>query len=82
MDLVLGSMPMNWLQQFWRRKNAASSLCVANFHRHFSKAELEGDDETLERLRAEQARRDARGEHARERGVRSVGARNPRRIPR
>lgn len=53
----------------------------------FSKAELEGDDETLERLRAEQARRDARGEHARETGVRSVGAtrtdlRNPRRIPR
>jgi len=35
-------------------------------------AELEGDDETLERLRAEQARRDARGEHARERGVRSA----------
>lgn len=64
-------------------KHAASSLCVANFHRHvFSKAELEGDDETLGRLRAEQARRDARGEHARETGVRSVGARNPRRIPR
>ncbi len=58
---------------FWSSKceTGPSTTCFL----HTGKAELEGDDETLERLRAEQARRDARGEHARETGVRSgVGA--------